>query len=76
MSELIIFFIRYIPFWAVPVIIISLPFAYVFWLKEIRLLTYFFIMTSFVALLFIAFWVWQGGPDKAVEFYFNAVRNF
>lgn len=76
MIEFIIFFIRYIPFWCVPVILICMPFAYIFWLKDVRLLSYCFTFISFIALFLIVFWVWAGGPDLAVQFFFEGVRNY
>lgn len=76
MLEFIIFTIRYIPFWGVPMVLICLPFAYIFWLKDVRVLSAFFFILSCVSLAFIIFWVWSGGPDKSVQFFFEAVRTF
>ncbi len=76
MIEFIIFAIRYIPFWCVPGILIFLPFAYIFWLKDVKFLFYIFLACAGVCTFFITFWVWAGGPDKATEFFFNAVRSF
>ncbi len=76
MVEFTIFFLRYIPFWCVPAILICMPFAYVFWLKDVRILSYVFTMASGVAFFLIVFWIWAGGPDRAVEFFFEAVSNY
>lgn len=76
MIEFTIFAIRYIPFWAVAFTLVCLPFAYIFWLKDVRVLSYFFAMISFVCIFLIIFWVWAGGPDRATEFFFEAIRGF
>ncbi len=74
--EFLIFSIRYIPFWCVPGFFIFMPFAYLFWLKDVKILTYIFSLLGFICSLFIAYWVYCGGPDKATQFFLEAVRSF
>lgn len=69
--ELIIFIVKYIPFWAVPLGMISAQFAYIYWLKSSRKLSYLFVIGTSLSFFLNVFYFWIGGPQKAVEFLFN-----
>jgi len=63
----IFFIIKYIPFWAVPMCFILFPTAYIFWTKDSRAVSAILFMSGMSCVALIAFWVWAGGPDKAVQ---------
>ncbi len=50
-----LFLLRYIPFWAVPSLMIAIQFAYMFWLKDVPYATYVCIVVSAVCLVFIIY---------------------
>lgn len=65
--DAIYFFLRYIPFWAVPMMIICAEFAYVFWLKSHTKVSISFASITIVCLFMTVFYYWVGGPDHAVR---------
>jgi hypothetical protein len=60
--------VRHTPFWAIPLIVIGLEFAYIFWLRKKKKTAYFFCSFALVGLLAVSFYWWAGGPDKSVQF--------
>jgi len=64
----IYFLIRHIPFWAIPIILISMEFAYVYWLKNKKKVYPFFLTVSGLCFLTIIYYYWAGGPEEAVSF--------
>jgi hypothetical protein len=70
------FLVRHIPWWAVPLIIIGGEFAYFFWLKKKRKSVYFFVLMALVGFLSISFYVWAGGPNKAVKILKKMHRDY
>ncbi|MDA8793914.1 hypothetical protein N9N67_11755, partial [Bacteriovoracaceae bacterium] len=61
------FFIRHTPFWAVPIILISAEFSYVFWIRKKKKSLVFFISIAFMSLIFLIFYIYAGGPEKSVK---------
>ena len=61
--DIVLFTLKYTPFWAVPSIIISIHFAYTFWLKDYRDIAYFWIGITLFNLTMIGFYLFMGGPD-------------
>jgi len=65
--DIIYFIIRYIPFWAIPLLMISLQFSYTYWLKNIKRITYLFVGSGGFAFFCIVYYYWAGGPVLAVS---------
>lgn len=71
--QYILLTVRYIPFWALPLIFISGQFLYIFWLKNLRSVAFFFgglLIFSFSSLLF---YIYLGGAEHAVQFVQNLI---
>jgi len=66
--------IRYTPFWAVPLAIISFEFAYIFWMKAYRRITYVLFFTGSISIIAIAYYFWMGGPDNATQHFYQLTR--
>jgi len=60
------FFIRHTPFWAVPLLYISLQFGYIYWVKEYRRAAFSFLLIAPVAVISLTLYYWLGGPDLIV----------
>jgi hypothetical protein len=61
------FIIRYTPFWAVPAMVITGEYAYIFWLRNKKWPSRVAGIISGVSLSFIIFYYWAGGPEKSVK---------
>lgn len=62
------FLIRYTPFWAVPVLAISLEFAYLAFKKKKKKAMLFCLGLALFSLLLNAFYFWVGGPERAAKY--------
>ncbi|MAW07235.1 MAG: hypothetical protein CME61_03020 [Halobacteriovoraceae bacterium] len=62
--DIFIFFMRYIPFWAVPLFLIALQFTYIYWLKSIKPMAYLFIFVGIMCLGFNIFYFYMGGGEN------------
>jgi hypothetical protein len=71
--ELLLFILKYTPFWAVPCGLISFHFAYLYWLKDYREIAYFWIAAILFCLTAIALYLALGGPHGATLFF---TQNF
>lgn len=60
--DITLFIAKYIPFWAVPSGLISLHFAYTFWLKDYRDIAYFWLGITLFCLTAVAIYFVMGGP--------------
>lgn len=69
------FIIRYIPFWAIPLIIISGEFAYIYKLKLLNKMSYSCMFIAFIALVSVVFYYWAGGPKLAVIYFLEMTGN-
>ncbi|MBC7429532.1 MAG: hypothetical protein H7336_13020 [Bacteriovorax sp.] len=65
--DIILFIAKYIPFWAVPFGLISLHFAYTFWLKDYRDIAYFWVGITLFCLTAVAIYFVMGGPNGIVK---------
>lgn len=72
---LISFFIRYAPFWAVPLIFISAEFVYVYWLKDKKLVYRLFLIQLLFSIGVLAFYLWAGGPENANRKFYDIVNS-
>jgi hypothetical protein len=59
---------RYIPFWAVPLLMICGQFAYIYWLKSIKTTAYLFVVLGGVSIFFIGFYIYVGGGENVAVF--------
>ena len=65
MEDPIYFIVRYIPFWAVPLLLIAAQFAYIYWLKEVRFIAIIFIGISAFCLVSLIYYMFAGSPHDA-----------
>tara|TARA_B100000886_G_C20330078_1_gene451993 strand:+ start:152 stop:373 length:222 start_codon:yes stop_codon:yes gene_type:complete len=65
--QYILLTIRYIPFWAIPLIFICGQFIYIFWLKNMRGVAYMFGGIIFFCIISLSYYVLLGGAEKAVH---------
>ncbi len=68
--DTILFFIRHTPFWAIPIFIIALDFAYLYWLKSFKKVAFIFAFVAMLSLVSVIFYYWAGGPHKAPQAFF------
>ena len=61
--DIILFTAKYIPFWAVPFGLISINFAYSFWLKDFRHIAYFWLGITLFCLTAVGIYFVLGGPN-------------
>jgi len=59
------FLIRHTPFWAIPLIFLSVEFAYIYWLRERKRVARTFIALGVFCLACLVFYYMAGGPEKA-----------
>ena len=62
------FLVRYIPFWAVPMLMISCQFAYIYWLKSLKKIAAVFITFGFICFSLIVFYFYHGGGERVVYY--------
>jgi uncharacterized membrane protein YdjX (TVP38/TMEM64 family) len=75
MSE-IYFLTRHTPFWAIPLLVLSAEFGYMFWLKKKKRTAVMCLMLAAIATACCAFYFWQGGPEKSVNYIKKMHRNY
>ena len=73
--DVLFFAVKYIPFWAIPSMFISFPFAYLFWIKDIARLQYICVLIGALNFIFVVYWVWAGGPNKSVRFIIDVINQ-
>jgi hypothetical protein len=61
--DTVLFIAKYIPFWSVPLGLISLHFAYTFWLKDYRDIAYFWLVITLFCLTMVILYFALGGPE-------------
>lgn len=63
-----VFFIaRHTPFWAVPLMILSAEFGYMFWLRKKKRSLGLCIFIFIIATSALSFYIWAGGPERSVK---------
>lgn len=65
--------VRYIPFWAIPLIFICGQFIYIFWLKNLRNAVYFLGGVILFCIFSLCFYFYLGGAERAVHFTQNLI---
>ncbi len=71
MEGLASFLIRFTPFWAIPLMMISVELGRRFLQREARRPAYFLFFIAIFCIVLTAYYIYAGGPDKAVEFLRN-----
>ncbi|MBT3585466.1 MAG: hypothetical protein HN509_11215 [Halobacteriovoraceae bacterium] len=74
--DAVYFIFRYIPFWAVPLFIISCQFFYTYWLKDYRRAAYVFVASGVFSFVFLLYYIWAGSPDNSAGNLENFLRSF
>ena len=74
MTDELYFLTRYTPFWAIPIMLISLECAYLFWIRKKKKYVIISLITSALTLFSVCFYYWSGGPDKSVQEVKKSVR--
>lgn len=74
MSELY-FLIRHTPFWAIPLLIVAAEFGYIFWLRKKKTNVKICIMFMIISTVFLCWYYYAGGPDKAVRKFMKFHRS-
>ncbi len=64
--DIFIFILKYTPFWAIPLLMICLEFAYIYWLKSIKGVAKSFMAVVFICFISIVYYIWAGGPEGIV----------
>ena len=67
--EVFLFFMRHIPFWAIPLGLVCIEVAILFWLKQKKKKFWITVALAFVLLGFVVFYYWVGGPTHVVKFF-------
>lgn len=66
-----LFVLRYIPFWAIPGLMIAIQFGYMYWLKDVPRAAYVCGGIAGVCGLFIIYYLWAGTPDNSAQYFLN-----
>jgi drug/metabolite transporter superfamily protein YnfA len=72
----IYFLTRYIPFWAVPLLLIGGEFAYLFWVRKKKKWVTLCTMLAIISFCSLIYYWWAGGPEKSVQFLMKIVRFY
>lgn len=67
--------IRHTPFWAVPMLVICIEFAYVFWLRKKKTNLKICLVFAFISIIALSWYYYAGGPDKAVRKFIKWQRS-
>jgi len=65
MEDWIYFIVRYIPFWSVPLFLISAQFGHIYWLKEVRWITIIFASICVICFISLIYYMFAGSPHDA-----------
>lgn len=74
--DIFLFIVKYTPFWAVPIFLISGFFAYTYWIKDIEPIAIFFGLIGSLCAVLTVCWILLGGPDKSVAAVFTIINNY
>jgi hypothetical protein len=59
--------VRHTPFWAIPVLILSIEFGYIFWLKKKGAKVRMCVGLGLLSMTALVWYYTAGGPEKAVR---------
>jgi hypothetical protein len=72
--DVIYFFVRHIPFWAIPLIFVCVEFGYLYWLKdEIAIARNFGALAGFAFICLVYYYI-AGGPENSVNKIINLIH--
>ena len=69
--EIIHFALKYTPFWAIPLLMICIQFAYIYWSKKYRFTSKSFITIGVLSFFSIIYYIWAGGGEPAVQYFLD-----
>ncbi len=61
------FLTRYIPFWGIPLLLISAEFSHLFWVRDKKAASLASIIVGLCCVLSILYYYWSGSPERAVH---------
>jgi uncharacterized phage infection (PIP) family protein YhgE len=67
--DIFLFIVKYTPFWAVPIGLMSTHFAYLYWIKDYREVSYIWGIIILFCLTSIIIYLLLGGPDKITNIF-------
>ncbi|MBY0515724.1 MAG: hypothetical protein K2P81_02365 [Bacteriovoracaceae bacterium] len=70
------FMIRHTPFWAIPILLLSGEFAYLFWLRKKKTNVKICILFMLISITALSWYYYAGGPDKSVKKFMKWQRTF
>lgn len=70
------FLVRFTPFWAVPLLLISAEFAYISWVRKKSKWVFTCLFLTVISSLCLVFYYWAGGPERSVELLVDFVRFY
>jgi peptidoglycan/LPS O-acetylase OafA/YrhL len=70
-----LFIVRHIPFWTIPLGIVCVELAAVFYIKERKKQLMTCIVLGVIFFLILAFYYWKGGPDHLVDYFIEIKRG-
>ena len=65
--DILILILKYIPFWAVPMGMMSANFGYNYWLKDFKEMSYGWFTIAFFCLTSTVIYFAIGGPDQIIQ---------
>lgn len=70
------FVVRFTPFWSIPLMLLGMEFAYLFWLRKKKKLIAICSFIAVFSLLSTVYYYWAGGPVGAVKKLSKIVRFY
>lgn len=74
--DIIYFIVKYIPFWSIPLILISVSFSLFYKDKEMFRPLVLFIFIGSMSFIALCYWVYAGGHEKSVKLLISLLDNF
>lgn len=65
--DILLFVLKYIPFWATPLGLMSIHFSYLYWLKDYKGIAMVWAIICLLCLTSIGVYFVIGGPDQIVQ---------
>lgn len=74
--DIIYFLLKHTPFWAIPTIMISTEFGFIYWHKAYKGTFFFLVLLAFFSLVALVFYFWAGGPERSVQQFMEICNIF
>lgn len=75
MLDFALYLLKYIPFWAVPVLILSLQFGYIFYVKEIKKVYIPCFSLAVISSFLILYYLYAGSPVRSPGYFYQFIQN-